>query len=177
MSSKKGHGGKRTGAGRPVGSGKYNSPTKTMRIPTEMQEEIASYIDSKGNTIPFYSSFVQAGYPTPAGDETEPERINLYSLLVENPDETYVLKATGESMLGAGINPGDMLVVDRKKPATDGAIVIASINGDFTVKRLEHKNGQLVLLPENPDYDPIIIGEDDDVHIFGVVTHSIHAMK
>lgn len=62
-----------------------------------------------------------AGYPT--GDDAEPQRINLYALLVEHPDETYVLKATGESMLGAGINPGDMLVVDPKKPATDGAIV------------------------------------------------------
>jgi DNA polymerase V len=120
---------------------------------------------------------VQAGYPSPAQDEAEPERVNLYSLLIENPDETYVLKASGESMINAGINPDDMLVVDRKQPAINGAIVIASINGEFTVKRLEHKNGQPVLMPENPDYQPIPVGENDDVHIFGVVTHSIHALK
>ncbi len=177
MSSKKNHGGNRTGAGRPRGTGKYNAPTKTMRVPTDMKEEIAAYIDSKGNSLPFYSSTVQAGYPSPAGDDAEPDRINLYSLLVEHPDETYVLKASGESMINAGINPDDMLVVDRKKPATDGAIVIASINGEFTVKRLEYKNDQPFLMPENPDFRPIPVGENDDVHIFGVVTHSIHAVK
>lgn len=177
MSGKNGHGGNRKGAGRPAGTGKYKAPTKTMRVPIEMQEEIASYIESKGHSIPFYSSTVQAGYPSPAGDETEPDRINLYSLLVEHPDETYVLKASGESMINAGINPDDMLVVDRKKPATDGAIVIASINGEFTVKRLEHKKGQPFLMPENPNFKPIPVGENDEVHIFGVVTHSIHAMR
>lgn len=177
MSRKKSHGGKRSGAGRPRGSGKYNAPTKTMRVPVDMQEEITTYIDSKGNSLPFYSSTVQAGYPSPAQDEAEPERVNLYSLLVENPDETYVLKASGESMINAGINPDDMLVVDRKKTATSGSIVIASINGEFTVKRLEHKNDQPFLMPENPDFRPIPVGENDDVHIFGVVTHSIHAVK
>jgi DNA polymerase V len=177
MSSKNHHGGNRSGAGRPRGTGKYKAPTKTMRVPVNMQEAISTYIDSKGNSLPFYSSTVQAGYPSPAQDEAEPERVNLYSLLIENPDETYVLKASGESMINAGINPDDMLVVDRKQPAINGAIVIASINGEFTVKRLEHKNGQPVLMPENPDYQPIPVGENDDVHIFGVVTHSIHALK
>jgi len=177
MSGKKSHGGNRKGAGRPAGTGKYNAPTKTMRVPIEMQEEIASYIESRGHSIPFFASTVQAGYPSPAGDDAEPDRINLYSLLVEHPDETYVLKASGESMINAGINPDDMLVVDRKKPATDGSIVIASINGEFTVKRLEHKNGRPYLMPENPNFKPIAIGENDEVHIFGVVTHSIHTMK
>lgn len=177
MSSKKEHGGRRRGAGRPAGTGKYNAPTKTMRVPVEMKEEISAYIDSKGNSIPFYSSTVQAGYPSPAGDDAEPERINLYALLVEHPDETYVLKASGESMINAGINPDDMLVVDRKKPATDGSIVIASINGEFTVKRLKHQNGQPYLMPENPNFKAIAVTQNDDVQIFGVVTHSIHAMK
>jgi DNA polymerase V len=148
-----------------------------MRVPIEMQEEISAYIESKGHSIPYYSSTVQAGYPTSAGDEAEPERINLYSLLIENPDETYVLKASGESMINAGINPDDMLVVDRKIQATDGDIVIASINGEFTVKRLEHKKGQPYLMPENPEFNPIPINEHDDVNIFGIVTHSIHAMR
>ena len=77
MSGKKSHGGNRKGAGRPAGTGKYNAPTKTMRVPIEMQEEIAKYIESKGHSIPFYASTVQAGYPSPAGDDAEPDRINL----------------------------------------------------------------------------------------------------
>ena len=177
MCGKNGHGGNRKGAGRPVGTGKYKAPTKTMRVPIEMEEKITSYIETKGNSIPFYRNTVRVGYPSPTGDETEPDRINLYALLVEHPDETCVLKASGESMIGAGINPGDILVVSSKKIATDGAIVIASINGEFTVKRLEYKNGQPFLMPENPNFKPIPVGENDEAHIFGVVTHSIHTVK
>jgi DNA polymerase V len=177
MSIKKQHGGNRKGAGRPVGTGKYKSPTKTMRIPIEMQDEISNFIEAKGYSVPFYSSPVQAGYPSPVSEEQEPERINLYARMVKNPDATFVLKATGESMVNAGINPGDMLVVDRKIPALEGSIVIASVNGDFTVKRLKYKNDKPLLMPENPDFQPIAVCEDDDVQIFGVVTHTIHAVK
>jgi DNA polymerase V len=177
MSRKKQQGGKRKGAGRPTGTGKYKLPTKTMRVPIEMQEEITNFIESKGYSVPFYSSPVQAGYPSPVSEEQEPERVNLYAKMVKNPDATFVLQATGESMVGAGINSGDMLVVDRKIPATDGSIVIASINGEFTVKHLKYKNDQPLLLPENPDFEPIAVCEGDDVQIFGVVTHTIHTVK
>jgi DNA polymerase V len=177
MRIKTGHGGSRQGAGRPKGTGKYNAPTQTMRVPIEMLDAIDDYIRAKGNTLPFFFCKVQADTPTVTEDNAQSERVSLYRLIVEDPNETFVLQANGESMINAGIHPDDYLVVNRKKQPTDGAIVIASINNELTVKRLEYQNGQPCLLPENPDFEPITIGETDNVQLFGVVTHSIHAMK
>ena len=177
MSNQNNHGGSRKGAGRPVGSGKFKKPTKTMRIPLEMTDQILEYIESNGHSIPFFSSKVQAGYPAFTHEDPEPEAFNLYSFLVKNPDETYLLKATGESMINAGINSDDILVVDRKEAAAEGEIVIASINGEFTVKRLEYIDGKPFLMPENEDFKPIPVHEFDDVCIFGVVTHSIRPLR
>lgn len=171
-----GSGGRRKGAGRPVGTGKFKGPTKTMRVPVDMENSIEEFVHSNGQAIAYYSSPVQAGYPSPVDDEYDAERINLYERVVKNPSHTFVLTANGDSMIMAGINTGDLLVVDRKKEIKDGAVVIASINGDFTVKRLKYKNRQPYLMPENKRYKPIPVKENDDVHIFGVVTHSIHSV-
>lgn len=168
------HGGKRKGSGRPVGTGKFKVPTKIMRVPEGMEEEIVEFIESKGYSLPFYSSPVQAGLPTAIGSDETPERLNVYTMLVDNPDETYFVKANGESMIDAGINSGDFMVVNKKIPAKEGAVVVASVNGEFTVKRLSYKGGKPFLMPENKKFKPIPVGEHDDVVIFGVVTHSIH---
>lgn len=167
-------GGRRAGAGRPAGTGKFGSPTKTIRVPSGMEREIIGFIEAKGFNLPFYSVRVRAGHPAFLEIEEEPESINLSARLVVNPDHTFIVAAQGDSMINAGIHDGDLLVVDGKMEASQGSIVVASVNGEFTVKRLGKSNGQTCLLPENPAYQPILLGDSDELHIFGVVMHSIH---
>ncbi len=176
MSCIMGSGGRRKGAGRPVGTGKFKVPTKTMRIPIDMDSDIEEFVQSKGQSIALYYSTVRAGHPAPVNDEHEPERVNLFKHIVENPSDTFLLTANGDSMIMAGIHTGDLLVVDRKKEIKDGMVVVASINGEFTVKRLKYKNSRPYLMPENKQYKPIPVKENDDVQIFGAVTHSIHSV-
>jgi DNA polymerase V len=169
-------GGKRKGAGRPAGTGKFKVPTKLMRIPTNMEHDILDFLQG-GQSVRFFSSTVQAGYPELAGEGDEGENINLHSYLVEKDEDTFILTANGNSMIHAGINDGDILIVNSKSRAREGDIVIASINGEFTVKRMSYIKGKLMLQPENPDYKPIKVRDNDNVEVFGVVTHSIHKVK
>lgn len=167
-------GGKRVGAGRPAGTGKFKTPTKLMRIPANMEDNILDFIRCGGKAVKFFSSTVQAGYPELAGEGDEGENINLHSYLVDKDEDTFILTASGNSMIHAGINDGDLLVINSKARYGEGDVVIASINGEFTVKRMTYIKGRLMLQPENPDYKPIKVRDNDDVKVFGVVTHSIH---
>ena len=170
----KNHGGSREGSGRPKGTGKYNSPTKTVRIPTSLEDDIAEFIVSDGNKIPFYTNLVQAGFPFPVEEERDVKRVSLYDTVLKNPEESFMVHATGESMRDAGIFDGDIMIVDRKMKAKSGAVVIASINGDFTVKRLSISKEGNYLLPENSEFNKIEISRNDNFNIIGVVTHVIH---
>ncbi|MCR5815044.1 MAG: translesion error-prone DNA polymerase V autoproteolytic subunit [Desulfovibrio sp.] len=125
--------------------------------------------------LPFFSSPVQAGFPSPAEDDIE-SRLDLHSYCVKNPTATFFLRASGDSMLGAGIHSGDLLVVDRSAEATHGRIVIAAIEGELTVKRLCRRQNRVLLLPENPNYPEIDITEREYVFIWGVVTFVIHSL-
>lgn len=169
-----GHGGKRDNAGRPKGQGKYGEKTKTMRIPVSRIHDIQSFLEG-GNSykIPLYSCSVRAGFPSPADDYIE-MHLDLNTHLIKHPAATFFVTASGDSMTGAGIASGDMLIVDRSIEATHGKIVIAAINGELTVKRLSRLSGCVQLLPENPDYKPIEITGEEDLVIWGVVTHVIH---
>jgi DNA polymerase V len=169
-------GGKREGAGRPVGRGKYGSePTKTIRIPVSRVADIHELLehDSKTYTLPLYSSKVQAGFPSPGDDYIE-RYLDLNQQLVKHPAATFIVTASGDSMTDAGIHSGDMLIVDKSLEAQHGKIVIAALNGELTVKRLSKVCGRVQLLPENPKYKPIDI--TDDLVIWGVVTHVIHTV-
>lgn len=84
------------------------------------------------------------------------------------------MRAKGDSMIGAGIFPKDILVIDRSISAIPGHVIVASLNGEFTLKRLSYQNGVPVLLPENPKYKPILISQEDDFQIFGVLTYHLH---
>lgn len=170
-------GGRRAGAGRPAGTGKFGTSTKTIRVPTHMEEEVFAFLDAGGFSLPFYSVRVRAGQPAFLEIEEEPESINLSARLVAHPDHTFIVAAQGDSMIDAGIHDGDLLVVDGKVEAENGHIVVASVNGEFTVKRLSRRNGRTCLLPENTAYTPILLGENDELHIFGVVLHSIHRVE
>ena len=86
------------------------------------------------------------------------------------------VRVSGDSMTGAGIFNNDLLIVDRSIEAVDGKIVIAAVNSELTLKRLKHLDNQMVLMPENPAYDPIAITEDMDLKIWGVVIHVIHSL-
>ena len=125
--------------------------------------------------LPLFSGKVAAGFPSPADDYVE-KSLDLNELLVQKPAATFFVRAQGESMLGAGIHPKDILVVDRSLEPVPGKIVICALNGELTVKRLERHNGQWQLKAENPAYADIIIHEELELVIWGVVTNVIHSV-
>jgi len=125
--------------------------------------------------LPLFTEAVAAGFPSPATDFCE-ARLDLNELCVEHPAATYFVRAQGDSMLDAGIFPGDVLVVDRSLTAKHGDIVIAAFNGELTVKRLETRPTKR-LVPMNDKYDPIDIPEETDIEIFGVATTVVHSLR
>ncbi|QDP72209.1 translesion error-prone DNA polymerase V autoproteolytic subunit [Legionella israelensis] len=154
------HGGKREGAGRPRGSNVYGETTKPLRIPVSRLDDVKTFLASgQGMELPLYSSTVRAGFPSPADDYIEC-RLDLNQHLIKHPAATFFVRTSGDSMNHAGIQSGDMLVVDRSLGAIHGKIVIAAIDGELTVKRLFKKEGQVKLLAENPNYPPIDITEN-----------------
>jgi DNA polymerase V len=122
---------------------------------------------------PLFLEKISAGFPSPAEDYVQ-DFLDLQRLVVKNPAATFFLRVTGNSMQEADIHDGDLLVVDRSKPAVSGKIVIASLDGELTVKRLKMKNKRLYLVPENPEYQEIDITEKDDTVVWGVVTYVVH---
>lgn len=169
-------GGRREGAGRPKGHGKYGQQeTKIIRVPLARLDDIKSVLDDKRHSIALYSSKVAAGFPSP-GDDFIERYLDLNQQLIKHPAATFLVVASGDSMTGAGIASGDLLIVDRSLEAKNGKIVIAALNGELTVKRLSKTNNCLQLLPENPKFKPIDITETHELIIWGVVTHVIHTM-
>jgi DNA polymerase V len=168
-------GGKRDGAGRPKGWGKFGfETTKQIRIPSSRLSDVRAFLENNtACSLPLYSSKVQAGFPSPADDYIE-RYLDLNSEFILHPSATFLVTATGDSMVDVGIFSGDILIVDRSLEAVDGKIVIAALDGELTVKRLSRKNGRVQLLPENAKYAPIDITEEQDVVIWGVVTRVIH---
>ena len=122
---------------------------------------------------PLLSSRVEAGFPSPADDYVE-RSLDLNEELITHPAATFFLRAGGRSMLGAGIHDGDLLVVDRSRTAKEGMVVVAVVDGEFTVKRLTRDSNGPVLGSEHPGYPPIPIGPDTEVVIWGVVTWVLH---
>jgi DNA polymerase V len=123
--------------------------------------------------LPLYGGKVAAGFPSPADDHLE-KTLDLNELLVKKPAATFFVRAQGESMLGAGIHPNDILVVDRSIDPVPGKIVICALNGELTVKRLQRNKGQWQLQSENPEYADIVIHDDLELVVWGVVTTVIH---
>ena len=128
---------------------------------------------SKPLNTPYFESGVSAGFPSPAEDHMQ-SKIDLNDLLIEHPSATYYVRVNGDSMLGAGIVNGDLLIVDRSLEVTNNCIVVAHIDGEFTVKRIKKNKNKIFLQAENTNYKPIKITEDMDFELFGVVAHAIH---
>lgn len=123
--------------------------------------------------IPLVSSTVSAGFPSPADDYTELS-LDLNSHLIESPYTTFCIRVRGNSMEGARMYDGDMVLVDRSLIAQNGNIIIGALDGEFTVKRLRMEEGRTFLLAEHPCYEPIPVTEANDFRIWGVVTYIIH---
>lgn len=128
-----------------------------------------------GIQLPFCSSKIRAGFPSPADDYQE-GTLSLDELLIKHPAATFFVKVAGNSMVGAGIFPDDILIVDRSLPVNSGKIVVALVDGEFTVKRYILKGGKVYLVPENPDYQVIKLGSGSEANIWGVVTTVLHSV-
>ena len=129
-----------------------------------------------GFRLPFVSASVEAGFPSPADDYLE-RGIDLNEELIRNPAATDLVRVKGESMRDAGIHSGDTLIVDKSVTPSDRQIVVAMIDGEFTVKRFRKVNGQIFLEAENPTFQPIEVGEDQELTIWGAVTYIIHQAR
>ena len=124
--------------------------------------------------IPLLNDSVSAGFPSPADDYTE-ENIDLNEHLISNPFSTFFLRVKGDSMIDAGIKDKDLIIVDKSLIAKPGDIVIAMIDGEFTIKRLSIKNDELYLKAQNHNYPDFSFKNHIDVQIWGVVIYSIHS--
>ena len=126
-------------------------------------------------SISVYSG-INAGFPSPADDHIDLD-LDLNEHLIKHPAATFYVYAKGNSMINAGIHDGDLLIVDRSLNPGLKSIIIAVLNGEFTVKRITKIDKELYLMPDNNSYKPIKITEDMDFQIWGIVTHTIHRTK
>lgn len=189
------HGGHRTGAGRKPGSGKYGEPTQQVRIPKSQVPTVTAYLAAYRKktqavapvpvsltpstlSLPAFAHQVPAGFPSPADDYLD-DSIDLNRELVMQGHEaaTFVLRVSGWSMIDAGIFDNDRVVVDRALDPQQGDIVVAIINNDLTIKRLGKIDNKPALLPENPNFDPIVPADGDTLEIWGVVTGSLRTFR
>ena len=143
--------------------------------PKKTSDELAFYALEKDklDTISIFECSVPAGFPSPADDDMDLD-LNLHDHLVRNPNHTFCVKAIGESMKDAGIQSGDVMLVDRAIEPENRSIVLAVINNEFTVKRVNVSDKKLYLMPENENFTPIKITEDMDFKVWGVITYVIH---
>lgn len=194
--SKASHGGKRIGAGRkPSGerSARVSIPESAKEIVVDLVQHLADLKATQSKwpshlkpvalaenppkfKIPMFAHTVQAGFPSPADDYIA-DTLDLNEHLIHHKEATFFVEASGASMIGAGIHDGDILVVDKSITATNGDVIIATVDGEFTVKKLDKSDGKVRLMPENPDFKPIEFKNEQELLVFGVVTSVIHQFK
>ena len=194
----KSHGGKRPGAGRKPGN-KMAQPTTVIRVPINTAKiikdfvstltrkhtlqthasfsDLIQFVRAKQHTVfPLYTSKVAAGFPSPADDHVA-QRLNPSDYLVENDAATFFVRVKGDSMIEAGIFDNDVLVIDRSRTQQTGDIVLAMLDGEFTVKILGQSEEGVNLIPANRDYPSIEIKKGQSLEIWGVVTGSMRKFK
>ncbi len=196
MDQNKQHGGKRTGAGRkpnPESTVRVSVPASAKATVVEIVQLLSDRKASEAKwpphlkpvalaenptkfKIPMFGHTVQAGFPSPADDYVA-DTLDLNEHLIHHKEATFFVEASGASMIGAGIHDGDILVVDKSLTASHGDIIIATVDGEFTVKRLEKSGGKVRLMPENADFKPIEFKNEQELLVFGVVTSVIHQFK
>lgn len=134
--------------------------------------EFYSPDDSHDLEVVLAQTGISAGFPSPADDFKE-FKISLDKTLVKNKEATFYARVSGQSMIGAGLDDGDLLVVDKSLEPQHNKIAVCFIDGEFTVKRLRVTKEGVYLQPENPAYEPLLITNDNDFQIWGIVTHVI----
>lgn len=192
------HGGRRSGAGRKAGNN-MAQPTTVIRVPVNTVKIIKNFVSTLTEehalqlhagfsdliqfvrakqhiALPLYTSKVAAGFPSPADDHVE-QRLNPSDYLVENDATTFFIRVKGDSMIEAGIFDNDVLVIDRSKTQHTGDIVLAMLDGEFTVKILKQSKKGVSLIPANRDYPAIEIKKEQSLEIWGVVTGSMRKFK
>lgn len=143
-----------------------------LSIPVISDALPATFLLVRPNPLPLTRPYIEgslpAGFPSPAIEYAE-STLDLHEYLVRNKSATFYFRVTGNSMIGARIFDGDMLIVDRSIEPKHRHIVVASVNGEFTVKRLYRRAGMVELRPENPQFQPIRFNEDQELQVWGVV--------
>jgi DNA polymerase V len=137
-----------------------------------MSLQIFSPKASESNGAIFIDTGISAGFPSPADDFRE-TRISLDDELISNKEATFFAKVSGQSMIGAGLDDNDLLVIDRSLEPENNKIAVCFLDGEFTVKRLKVRGDEVWLKPENPDYPIIQITEENNFIIWGIVTSVI----
>lgn len=133
--------------------------------------------DTNSNVeISVAGSNVLAGFPSPADDYLE-QPLDLNKYLIRNPSSTFFVRVAGESMKDAGINDGDLLIVDKSVEVYDGCIAVSVIDGEFTLKRVHFDKNRIFLMPVNEKYKPIEVSPDDEFVIWGIVRYSIKDLR
>ena len=127
-------------------------------------------------SLPLFAARVQAGFPSPADDHLE-RSIDLNEELIQHPAATFFVRVKGESMHDAGIQSGDILVVDRSLAPTDRKIVVAMVDGEFTVKRFRNQDGRIFLEAANDQFPKIEVSGDQELVVWGVVSFVIHPAR
>ena len=126
--------------------------------------------------LPLLESRVPAGFPSPADDYLE-QHLDLNEFLIEHPAATFFMRVEGDSIIGAGIQSGDLIIVDRAAPVGDNKVVVATVNGEFTIKRIKQRGTTLMLMPDNDQYPPLMVTDEMQVEVWGVVTYVIHRVS
>jgi DNA polymerase V len=189
------HGGNREGAGRKLA---YGEPTKTVRVPQSLVPVVVGYLESlkqgpadrvnpdaskarpivsnrSATSVPTLGRRVRAGKPA-SGDDYQEGAVDLGRHLVRDPKATFVMQVDGWSMRDAGIADGDELIVDRSIAAEAGRIVIAEVDGELTVKRLQRVATGWLLQAANPDFRDLVVTDKNELHIWGVVTRVVRKL-
>ncbi len=192
-------GGRRPGAGRKSGSGHYGESTTVLRVPLSQAPVIRDFLAARREkqmragqdnvvevvelgdggrriALPLYTTKVTAGYPSPADDHVD-KRLNPSDYLIQNDSDTFFVRVRGDSMIDAGIFEEDVLVVDRSRVPQVGDIVLAMLDGEFTVKTLGKSKQGPRLIPANEHYPVIEVKAHQSFEVCGVVTGSMRKFK
>jgi DNA polymerase V len=174
-----------------IGGRPRGAPTTVVRMPVPIAKmaqrlaqgtlragDINAFLDIQPTTsltVPLVGARAACGFPSPADDHLD-RPLDFNELLVQNPAATFAVRIAGESMTGAGLFPGDIAVVDRSLKPSQGSIVLALIDGEFTIKRYQMSGDGIVLRAENPAFDDIVISEETGLEVWGVLRHSIRML-
>lgn len=159
-------GGKRKGAGRPKGTGKFGEPTKAVRLPISKIEQILAFIARQTDTYPVYE----------AGKKPETKDCDLIPAIIENPSSTFTVRFTGDSMKGASIFDGDLLVCDRSAEPQNGDVIVFELEKKLAVRRMVVKKNTIELKAENSAYQTIKVTDPSSLSIMGVVKKTLHTV-